>query len=86
MTGLLCPACGNDKLVVRDSRPQPCGVRRRRVCECGHRFTTIETVIADAPIVIEQVPVQGGFALRSTSLADYKARLLEAVARVLECP
>lgn len=83
MTGLLCPACGNDKQVVRDSRPQPSGTRRRRVCGCGHRFTTIETVIGDDPIVIEQVPIQGGFALRSTSMADYKTRLLEAVTKAL---
>ena len=38
-----CPTCGKDTKVV-DSRPQDDNViRRRRVCDAGHRFNTWET-------------------------------------------
>lgn len=41
-----CPACFGTKGTTKDSRPTSDGtIRRRRACEnCGHRFTTIETV------------------------------------------
>ena len=37
-----CPECGSDRLQVVDSRDSPDGVRRRRECANGHRFTTYE--------------------------------------------
>ena len=44
-----CPECGDDGLMVRDSRPAVLhtlgvhGIRRRRACaECGYRFSTFE--------------------------------------------
>lgn len=39
-----CPTCGTDKLKVIDSRTCEVGasIRRRRVCENYHRFTTYE--------------------------------------------
>jgi transcriptional repressor NrdR len=39
-----CPSCGNDDDRVIDSRSSQDGraVRRRRVCSCGHRYTTFE--------------------------------------------
>lgn len=39
-----CPSCGNDDDRVIDSRSSRDGraVRRRRVCSCGHRYTTFE--------------------------------------------
>lgn len=47
--GLSCPECGALQSGVTDSRPcdKPLNnVRRRRRCENGHRFTTVE-IIAD---------------------------------------
>lgn len=40
--GLVCPCCGGET-EVRDSRPVPRSIRRRRHCVgCGHRYTTYE--------------------------------------------
>lgn len=48
-----CPACeaevnsGTSGKVV-DSRPAKDGqIRRRRICACGHRFTTYERIAED---------------------------------------
>lgn len=51
--GYPCPAC--DKLTqVKDSRRTVEGfMRRRRVCECGFRFITVET-----PIGLEEPKVE----------------------------
>lgn len=44
-----CPMCGNGTGVY-DSRPGDFGIRRRRACRsCGHRFTTVEHELTDAP-------------------------------------
>lgn len=38
-----CPNCGRDGTKVIESRQKLDGAcRRRRQCECGHRFSTIE--------------------------------------------
>ena len=43
-----CPTCGG-KLTVRNVRPTPYGIRRRRLCSaCNLRFTTLE-LYADSP-------------------------------------
>lgn len=39
---MACPQCGSTELAVVDSRPHPLGIRRRRQCAAGHRFTTFE--------------------------------------------
>lgn len=47
--GLVCPSCGGVDLEVRDSRPGPDCIRRRRQCPCGApRVSTIETIVGDA--------------------------------------
>jgi len=45
--GVACPRCGSPQNLVTDSRPQPQGryIRRRRRCDCGERFTTMEIVV-----------------------------------------
>jgi transcriptional repressor NrdR len=51
-----CPACGLDRDRVVDSRSVQDGraVRRRRSClECGHRFTTYESVEPATSMVIK---------------------------------
>ena len=43
---MLCPFCREKDTSVVDSRPTEDGtaIRRRRLCECGARFTTFERV------------------------------------------
>ena len=42
-----CPGCGERRSGVLDGRPNPEGIRRRRLCSsCGMRFTTQETVVS----------------------------------------
>ena len=44
---MLCPFCGSEDTLVKDSRPAEDGsaIRRRRLCgACGARFTTFERV------------------------------------------
>lgn len=70
--GIACPTCGEaDRSEVKDSRPQPGGQRRRRLCGvCGFRFGTIEVVVAQEPIIVERVSVQGcGAAIRCRPLS-----------------
>lgn len=46
--GFACPTCGAPKTDVKDSRPREAGgIRRRRTCGCGHRFTTYEFAADD---------------------------------------
>jgi transcriptional regulator NrdR family protein len=55
-----CPACGELMMAsgragarrpgtqrVTDCRPTKNGIRRRRECNCGHRFTTLKVVVKD---------------------------------------
>ena len=43
---MICPFCKKDATSVVDSRPAEDGstIRRRRLCNCGERFTTFERV------------------------------------------
>lgn len=41
---IACPKCGSQDQNVIDSRPVGGRVRRRRQCECGERFTTVEMI------------------------------------------
>lgn len=41
-----CPECGGRTRVI-DSRVTKRTTRRRRACELGHRFTTVEVSAAD---------------------------------------
>lgn len=45
--GVCCPSCGRDDSKVTDSRPAPGGIRRRRQCACGTKFTGYEVVASD---------------------------------------
>lgn len=44
-----CPNCSTGKLSVTDSRPdrEANNCYRRYKCECGHRFSTLETVLPE---------------------------------------
>ena len=43
---MICPSCKKGETSVVDSRPTEDGtaIRRRRLCICGHRFTTFERI------------------------------------------
>lgn len=42
-----CPACHWPDSIVLVTEPHTAGIRRRRQCaDCGHRFTTLETLHA----------------------------------------
>lgn len=43
-----CPSCGAESR-VSETRRSPTGMRRRRACACGGRFTTLEIVVPDNP-------------------------------------
>jgi hypothetical protein len=43
-----CPSCGAESRVYETRRSEP-GIRRRRTCACGGRFTTLEIVVPDSP-------------------------------------
>ena len=45
--GIACPHCGSIDHAVKDSRPGPGYLRRRRYCVCGQRFTTVEIEVND---------------------------------------
>lgn len=41
-----CPQCGEKESRVIDTRQSHDAVRRRRICKCGHRYTTHENTIS----------------------------------------
>ena len=43
---MICSTCKKGETSVVDSRPTEDGtaIRRRRLCVCGHRFTTFERI------------------------------------------
>lgn len=45
--GITCPICGATQIIVIDSRAASGRIRRRRSCENGHRFSTVELPIDD---------------------------------------
>lgn len=55
----LCPVCGSEKSAVRDTRPALLGevptLRRRRRCENGHDWYTLELCEADLSAHLRQV-------------------------------
>lgn len=43
-----CPNCDEESRVL-ETRKSASGMRRRRACACGNKFTTLEIVVADSP-------------------------------------
>lgn len=74
--GLLCPECGSAVSTVYDVRPRIGGMRRRRKCENGHRFGSIEVVSSDKPRLLV------GYDLKSPDLN--RKKVIAAVVAVLE--
>ena len=53
---MICPICKKGETSVVDSRPAEDGtsIRRRRLCECGERFTTFERVQFRELVVVKK--------------------------------
>jgi len=62
MSILGCPKCASDRITVLQTREHGEGeaIRRRRKCrDCGYRFSTVETIVAEKPKVrIEQKEIE----------------------------
>lgn len=58
MRSMCCPKRGG-QCTVKETRPSTVidnAIRRRREClECGHRFSTLETIIDRTPKKVEEV-------------------------------
>jgi transcriptional regulator NrdR family protein len=52
-----CPKCSKET-IVKDSRKKDKSVIRRRLCECGERFTTKEIVITLQKGNYQRTPVK----------------------------
>ena len=54
---MICPICKKGETSVVDSRPAEDGtsIRRRRLCNCGERFTTFERVQYREIIVVKKM-------------------------------
>ena len=54
---MICSSCKKGETSVVDSRPTEDGtaIRRRRLCVCGHRFTTFERVQFRELIVVKKM-------------------------------
>lgn len=87
-----CPKCTSIEDKVIDSRISKEGntIRRRREClECGHRFTTTETLVRDGMVVIKRDGRREGFdrekLVRAVRAACHKRPVdLEQVAMLVE--
>lgn len=51
---LPCPECGSNQSRVTDSRANETGIRRRRQCINGHRFSTQEILLTEWQTQIEE--------------------------------
>ena len=53
---MICPFCKKGETSVVDSRPTEDGtsIRRRRLCDCGERFTTFERVQFRELIIVKK--------------------------------
>jgi hypothetical protein len=54
---MICPKCSKET-IVKDSRKKNSSVVRRRICECGERFTTKEVIITLRKRNYENKPVK----------------------------
>lgn len=70
---MACPECGSTRSKVYESRGSDAGVKRNRECECGYRFTTVETVLG---------PVMRGKPAASRLQEGREAELVKATGRL----
>ena len=79
--GVACPACESRRSLVKDSRPAPYGIRRRRVCEsCAHRWTTLEVRADEA----DKAVYMNALAERVFKLRAHDQKLLVGLLKAME--
>lgn len=74
--GIACPVCGNFDHGVKDSRPGPGYWRRRRACNCGERFTTVEFHAADLRQGVPHLPALD-LQKKLTAMPDRQRKIIE---------
>lgn len=74
--GIECPVCGSFDHSVKDSRGGIGYWRRRRLCKCGERFTTVEIHVAH---VRHGAPYMPGLDLQRklSAMPDRQRKLIE---------
>ncbi len=72
-----CPHCGGNT-AVGDSRPSHNGIRRRRYCKCGHRFTSYETAYEEFPRDAMQYVTD--IAMRAAEIEISLSKLFQTIA------
>ena len=72
---MICPICKKGETSVVDSRPTEDGtsIRRRRLCECGERFTTFERVQFRELVVVKKNGRESAFDRDKLSKSIYIA-------------
>ena len=72
---MICPFCKKGETSVVDSRPTEDGtsIRRRRLCNCGERFTTFERVQFRELIVVKKKGRKSAFDREKLSKSIYIA-------------
>ena len=70
---MICPICKKGETSVVDSRPAEDGtsIRRRRLCNCGERFTTFERVQYRELIVVKKNGRKSAFDREKLSKSIY---------------
>lgn len=60
MSSIACPSCSTgyvEESRVLETRITPAGLRRRRLCKRGHKFTTIEIVVTDHYPINQEITI-----------------------------
>ena len=72
---MICPICKKGETSVVDSRPTEDGtsIRRRRLCECGERFTTFERVQFRELVIVKKSGRKSTFDREKLSKSIYIA-------------
>jgi transcriptional regulator NrdR family protein len=65
---MICPNCKGSKTKVRDTRESKDGRRRRYLCACQHRFTTLEVLVER-----DSGQALNGQSLRASLMAQLRA-------------
>lgn len=81
--GIPCPECGSSSGKVVDSRPRDGGTRRRRICDNGHRFSTVEVVARPDTIITIRTMKDGFVAIGQDGIDAIKRQLIKRITDAL---
>jgi transcriptional regulator NrdR family protein len=78
MTAFRCQSCGGVNTEVIDTRRSAAfRIRRRRKCDCGHRFTTVEIPVEE----FEIIDIDGGVVAKLRRDARRVADAIDAIVK-----